>query len=359
MSRLEIREITIPDAADAPDASDFLAAVDVRNRVDVVVRGESGLVVTPAEVLPSWRDQTDERLRAFLVVDGAEAVGRVMVYLPNEVGSAVAEVRVEVLPERWGAGIGREAYAHAESAARAEGRTIVRGWSDHAEVGGPRIPAATGWGAIPEDHIARAVAGAGFALEQVYRASALDLDAALSRVPELLAQARRAAAAYRYVSWSIPTPPEYRDAYARLKSRMSTDAPSGDVVWDEEAWDAERIVRWDDRRISLGFTGIIGAAEHVASGELAAFTELYHRGEPDAPSHQNDTLVLAEHRGHRLGMLVKCETLLRWREVAPHSTRVLTHNAEENRPMLDINEAMGFIPTSYSGMWQKVLDPTP
>jgi hypothetical protein len=138
---------------------------------------------------------------------------------------------------------------------------------------------------------------------------------------------------------------------------MSTDSPAGAMEFDEQIWDAERVERMDDRLIAQGCTGLIGAAQHIETGELAAYTELYLLGDDHSrPTSQNDTLVLREHRGHRLGALIKCETLLRWRELMPRSTRVLTNNAEENRPMLAINEEMGFEPIAYAGMWQKTLD---
>ena len=71
---------------------------------------------------------------------------------------------------------------------------------------------------------------------------------------------------------------------------------------------------------------------------------------------QEDTLVLAEYRGHRLGMLLKATNIQLLMEQAPATTAIVTFNAEENRPMLAVNEAVGFRPIGYEGVWQKQTD---
>ena len=71
--------------------------------------------------------------------------------------------------------------------------------------------------------------------------------------------------------------------------------------------------------------------------------------------HQDDTLVLSEHRGRRLGMLVKAANLQRLAVEQPAARRVGTWNAEENSHMLAINVALGFRPAGGSGEWQARL----
>jgi hypothetical protein len=153
----------------------------------------------------------------------------------------------------------------------------------------------------------------------------------------------------------MPAPADRLEGYAWLKSRMSTDAPAAGLEVDEETWDAQRVIEMEQRVAQMGRTILVVAAEHIETGELSAFTELGIGSDRTGATHQEDTLVLATHRGHRLGMLVKCAALLEWEHIAPESPHVITYNAEENRPMLSINEAMGFDAIAYEGVWKKEL----
>ncbi|SIT73082.1 GNAT family N-acetyltransferase [Microbacterium sp. RU33B] len=355
LDRLTITPIRVPglDAdVHAPEFEDFRAAIEVRNRVGEQTRGTDSVTVTPEQSLPQWH-ATDEEVHGWILRTGDRVAGRVLLYVPLEEGSRRAQVRVEVLSEFGGRGFGTRALAFVEERARERGRDILQSWTEHPPAEGARVAARTGFGAVPTDAASTLLAHAGYALEQVYRISTLDLTGPLDALESLRVQATAASTGYRYVSWVAPTPPEWVDDYAWMKSRMSTDAPAGDSVVDEEVWDAERLRSMEARNAASGMTMLVGAAQHLATGRLVAFTELVMFTGTGVPIDQNDTLVLAEHRGHRLGMLVKTETLRRARAVFPTGDRIVTGNAEENRPMLSINEEMGFTPTRYAGEWQK------
>ena len=136
---------------------------------------------------------------------------------------------------------------------------------------------------------------------------------------------------------------------------MSTDAPSGELDAEEDEWSVERLVAYDralDEGPRVQLTVVV---EHVASGSLAGFTELSVPAEPDRPVDQGDTLVLREHRGHRLGILMKAANLQFLEQTHPGHPSVVTGNAEENRPMLDVNEKLGFVGVAVEAAWQKAL----
>ncbi len=355
LTDIEFRPLQIPDAIDAPNAGDFVEMVRVRNLVYRQISGHDDHAIPADELLAYFAPTEYERRLMWLIVDDGRIIGRAGTDLPLEKDSKVAFWLIELLQEHWGRGIGSAAYELIERTARENGRSVLQSWAEHPAAPGPTLAPPTGFGTIPEDHAARFYRRHGYTLEQVERNSAFDLTAPFETVERLLSEAKAASTDYRVVQWFAPTPPEFVDGYAWMKSRMATDAPAAGLEFDEEKWDAARIAEHDARYTSSGRTLQVTAAQHIKTGELCAFNELVIGKDRTQASHQEDTLVLKDHRGHKLGTLVKCAGLISWRELAPESPRVMTYNAEENRPMLDINEAIGFVPIAYEGAWKKVL----
>jgi len=356
LTGVEIRPLTIPASLDEADAGEFVEMVAVRNQVYREIAGHNDHAMPAAELLPHFGPDPYQKRYFWVVVADGRIVGRAGVDLPLHDGSRTAYWQIELLAEVHGHGIGSQAYELVERTAAENGRTVLQSWAQHREAPGERLVPPTGHGSIPaDDKAVRFYRRHGYTLEQIERCSILDLQAPLDAVEQLLAAARAASDGYRVVTWFAPTPAEHADGYAWLKSRMATDAPAAGMEFDEEAWDAARIALMDTRATADGRAMRVVAAQHVATGDLVAFSELSIGKDRSGATHQEDTLVLKEHRGHQLGTLVKCENLLAWRGFAPESPRVMTYNAEENRPMLDINEAMGFVPLAYEGAWKKVL----
>lgn len=71
---------------------------------------------------------------------------------------------------------------------------------------------------------------------------------------------------------------------------------------------------------------------------------MVERSNEDGFVDQWDTIVLHGHRGHRLGMLVKAANIVALRQAGPQAAAIITWNAEENRHMLSVNEALAFYP---------------
>ena len=76
-------------------------------------------------------------------------------------------------------------------------------------------------------------------------------------------------------------------------------------------------------------------------------------------AHQGGTLVLQEHRGHRLGALVKTAVLRQVLATQPGVRRISTYNSESNAPIVALNEALGFRPAGHLTTWAARLGPGP
>jgi RimJ/RimL family protein N-acetyltransferase len=97
-------------------------------------------------------------------------------------------------------------------------------------------------------------------------------------------------------------------------------------------------------------------AVHEASGRLVAWTTIcLDRALDNGQALQFITLVDPDHRGHRLGTIVKIENLRYAQSLDPKLSRITTWNAAANGYMIRINEALGFRPAYGQMEWQLPL----
>lgn len=344
-----IDELVPPASLDAPGGDAFREYIDVRNAVEVHAIGNAQLMPTADELLPEFRSNPTRRRSHFTAsVDGV-MVGRAVV--TTRAPGAGADLVVDVLPGHRRTGIGAALLERIERIALAEGEHVLKATIAHTSTtSGEHIVPPTGFGDLPaDDPGVRFLRSHGYVLEQVARISLLDTAGLDDRLPALADEAQPG---YRAVEWTGPTPTEWLADLALLRTRMSTDAPMAGLLAQPDPWDAARVVTHDARIVEGGQTVLTAAALHQVSGRLVGFSEIYVP-EGRSVAMQADTLVLKEHRGRRLGMLLKLATARQLLQIAPHVEAVVTYNAEENRPMLDVNEAMDFRAIGYEGGWQK------
>ncbi|MHA7133804.1 GNAT family N-acetyltransferase [Oerskovia turbata] len=290
----------------------------------------------------------------------ADVGGAAILWLSTEANTHLAYVTLHVRPTLEGRGIGKILLARAEEIARAEGRTTVIVPSNHSPEPAPgpdALDAPTGAGRVPGDSRgARFALAHGYELEQVERASVLRLPVAPTRLDALESAAVQGAGDdYRLRTWWDEVPAEWQDQVAVLWTRMSTDVPSAALDVEESPWDAARVRSHLADMAGRHQHVLVTVAEHAPTGTLSAFSVL-QIPQSDVPfAFQEDTLVLREHRGHRLGMLVKAANLRAYGERRPGERRIHTWNAQENEHMLAINVALGFEPVGVAAVWQKRL----
>ncbi len=358
MHTITIDDLALPERWDERSSAGatFRAAADLANRA-ADARYPGGIsTLEPQERLAAWRPTAAEDHVQRVVRDGDRVVAIVSVWLPMLESTELADHVVTIDP-------GAPAEAHrallaalldeAGRIAADRGRTTLIGGSRASASGA--IAASTGFGGVdPDDPEAAALLARGYAVEQVYRVSVADVRALGARSLDARwadASARALEAGYDTVTWSGPTPAEHRHAMRSLNERMSTDAPSGGLDLEPETWSDERLAAFERQQADGGRTIRTAAARQIATGELVGFTTLFV-GSGDV-ARQHDTLVTREHRGHALGMLLKLANLVQLREHHPTHPRVRTTNAEENRPMLAVNEAVGFSPVAFEAVWQR------
>ncbi|HEU4541891.1 MAG TPA: GNAT family N-acetyltransferase [Jiangellaceae bacterium] len=174
----------------------------------------------------------------------------------------------------------------------------------------------------------------------------------MERLTELEQEALRHAAGYELVTWHGRIPDEHIAEYARLAGRMSTDVPLGDLDYEPELWDEERVRLGEDRRIRMGRDWWCTVAV-APDRTLAGMTEIGLAVDSDHSAFQGDTIVDRPHRGHRLGLLLKIANLRALLADRPGVQAIWTWNAASNRHMISVNERLGYAKAGWEAMYQR------
>lgn len=356
MNDVVIEELILPDNLDGPAGDEFRELIAMRNEVELDTLGTDAIAVTPEAIFPHFISTPQKTRRHFVVRDAGRIVARGLFSWMTADNAPAASVMADVLPSYRRRGIGTALFELQEKLAAELGRNVIQASVIHTSSdGGERVASSTGFGDLPaSDPGVQFLLSRGYSLEMVVRISSFDLTGA----EQALEEHRRAAQAkagddYRVVSWIGRTPEKWLEQRAALATAMSTDEPTGGLETIVDEWDADRVREHDDRQEGSGRTLFMSAAEHVPTGTLVAYSELGRLEGADQPAVQEDTLVVRAHRGHRLGMLLKCANALHLLEHAPDTPLITTFNAEENEPMLRVNIEMGFRPIGAEGEWQK------
>jgi mycothiol synthase len=283
-----------------------------------------------AEVEVRLRGVRAGRRRAHVLArDGADLVGYATVTLSDVDNPHLGHVEVVVRPGARGRGLGRALLRAAAGVAAADGRAVLFG-----ETKGPAGD--------------RFCAGLGLTPAQEVRASALRFaDADWAGLGALAAADHPG---YRLVPCAGSVPEELLGPYAVAKAAMN-DAPADGVAFTGSAYTPDSVreewaawARLGEPRVAL--------AVHGPTGAVAGFSEVVVPHADPAVADQEDTAVVPAHRGRGLGLWVKAALLVRLRADRPEVEEVGTHNAASNRPMLAVNDRLGFRLRSVSRNWQ-------
>lgn len=275
-------------------------------------------------------EDPSERKDCVVAVDGDEVVGAGIAFSALNDNTHLSWLMPWVEPERRRRGIGSAVLAELVAICRADNRTdLVLETSYPFE--------------RREDHPYRRFAEKnGFVLAntEIRRVRTLpvedvDLDA-------LIAEAATQHEGYRIETFDDPIPDELLPSLCAAYNRLAVDAPGGDLEFEPESLTPELVRIHEDQRRRQGRRKVSTVAL-TQTGEVVAYNDLIIPPEDLPNVWQWGTLVVAEHRGRRLGMAVKARGLKELQtRIGPERTRILTCNAEQNGYMVSINERLGF-----------------
>jgi GNAT superfamily N-acetyltransferase len=317
-------EVKIRPVTDLADLRAFHAITSAAHAHDYVsLPAEPFATLLPRLTQPQTRA---DRVERFLGLEDDVPVGLMDLQLPLLDNVVSAHLDVIVHPDHRGRGHGQALLERglAEGQRQARSRFYLESSVEPAQ----RL--LTKAGALPAQQAVR---------------RRLDLTAPLhppSPVPD----------GYRLVHYRDRAPEDAVDGVAHLQGRMSTDAPVGELGTEPELWDADRLREREDNLLAERRAAVSTAVVHIATNYVAGITDLIVNRDDPTCVDQWATIVDPDHRGRRLGVVLKSWNHPALLEHWPSAAFINTWNAESNTYMVCVNEALGFEVMERWTEWQ-------
>jgi len=332
---LEIRAVDPRDDADMDAFQEVYAAAELAEDPDAALYSrEDGVTM----MLSSGTG--GELCEGYGAFTGGRMLGELMVTAPLRDNLHMARVWIWVHPDHQRQGVGTRLSSYADERVRSLGRRTCHA---QARIG---IDRAGGNRAFAES--------VGYLLANTEIERRLPLPADTARLDRLAAEAAPHHAGYTLRTVVGPVPADLAPSYMALKNLLFVEAPTGDLEVEAGRETAAELAVQDRYLTESGRTRVASYALD-ADGEVVAYSVAAVSNQHHDHADQWGTLVHPDHRGHRLGMAVKCAALRALSDGFPDKRFIETTNAETNAHMVAINEALGFEIAQVYGDFQKHL----
>lgn len=332
-SRLEIRALDVDDDVALRGWWDCYHLAHAADREPAATRSWSDLKRFARE------SSSYERRELLVAVRRGRVVGAAYVALPLRDNTHLAEAEVCVMPAARRRGAGRRLAERIAEISRADGRTTLIGEAYMSADSDAPVAFARSLGMSPVH-------------EEVHLVLDLPVE------PEALADLRSGLPqddGYEVFTWIGRCPDDLVEGFVRLRSQMSHDVPWGDLDLQAVTVDGERL-RAEEDRLAGVFGRVVAVARLARTGDLVGYSQV-DVDTTTLAALQDDTLVMPEHRGHRLGLRMKLATLALAQDRFSGSRMLHTWTAPDNGPMLRTNLELGYREVDRMFEMQARVDP--
>lgn len=304
--------------ADMDGFQDVYAASELAEDPDVgLYSREDGIAMMTSD--------TPELFDAFGAFVDGEMVAEAILMGSTKDNLELAWMLLWVHPRQRRRGYGSRLLAHMEEHARSLGRKVLRA---HVRIG----DAQHGNRLFAEHH------GYLLSMSEIERRLCFPID--LSRLDRLAAEAAPYHEGYEIRPVVGRIPDDLRASYVDVRNLLLVEMPHGDLELEVARDTVEDFEALERERTDAGRTAVTALALH--DGTVVAYADASVPGGESRHVDQYGTLVHPDHRGHRLGMAVKCAQLRTLAERFSDRAYIQTSNAEVNAHMVAINVALGF-----------------